>query len=187
MKTGRDTDAVGYGKYIVWTGSLFLVAFLNLIFSGAEVLGGHSAVAPGENTVSGEASLASAPNRIMHDHDFSRAYFDRQALARTAPPGIRVHVNKRASFVLRGNFPNPFNPNTTIIFDMRKAGPVRLAVYSSTGQHMVTLLEGHLEPGTYYAEWDGRDKNGVAAVSGTYFIQLQTAGERQSRRMTLVK
>lgn len=88
---------------------------------------------------------------------------------------------------LRANVPNPFNPMTTIRFDLHRTGPVALDVYDLRGRHVRRLAEGRQESGSYAVVWDGRDANGRAVASGTYLYQLRAGATSQVRRMLLVR
>jgi hypothetical protein len=86
------------------------------------------------------------------------------------------------SFQLRQNFPNPFNPSTTIRFSVPTSGHVSLKVYNLIGQQVATLVDEVLPVGAYEATFDG-----VSLPSGVYIYRLGADGFSQSRRMVLVK
>lgn len=83
--------------------------------------------------------------------------------------------------------PNPFNPATTIRFDLPAAGFVRLAVFDITGRQIRTLVDGDLPYGAHDAVWDGRDSAGRGAASGVYLARLVTASGVRTVRVTLAK
>jgi hypothetical protein len=86
------------------------------------------------------------------------------------------------------NYPNPFNPGTTIAFDVNKAAVVSLRVLDLSGQVVRTLVAG--EPygaGRYQVVWDGRNEQGMRVASGVYLYQLSTADFRSLRKMTLLQ
>ena len=92
------------------------------------------------------------------------------------------------SFQLLGNYPNPFNPTTTISYDLADAGHVTLKVYSVLGREVATLVNGVLPVGSFETAWDGRDSQGAVVPSGMYLYRLSFAnGESQARVMTLLK
>ena len=92
------------------------------------------------------------------------------------------------SFDLQGNYPNPFNPTTTIAYDLSNAGQVTLKIYSVLGREIATLVDGLLPVGTYETAWDGTDDRGNVVPSGMYLYRLTFGnGESQSRVMTLLK
>jgi hypothetical protein len=107
-----------------------------------------------------------------------------------ATVGVPVSVRDAvpaASPRLAQNHPNPFNPVTTIAFELERAGPARLSIHRLGGQKVVDLVTGWLSAGHHEAIWDGRDARGRPAASGTYLYLLQASGQSQSRRMLLLK
>jgi len=94
----------------------------------------------------------------------------------------------RAGYALHANVPNPFNPATSIAFDVPEGGgEVRVAVYDVTGRWVATLADGRYDAGTHVVEWDGRDGAGQPAVSGVYFCRLEAPGFDASRKMVMLK
>ena len=86
------------------------------------------------------------------------------------------------------NVPNPFNPSTTVWFDLPRPGGVNVGVYDLRGRVVRTLHTGALEAGRHHVEWDGRDTAGDPAAAGVYLLRLETAdGEVRNRKMTLAK
>lgn len=94
---------------------------------------------------------------------------------------------QKKSFALQQNFPNPFNPVTSIEFQIKAAGKVELAIYNSIGQKIRTLVDEHRQPGNYTATWNGCDENGTKVTSGIYFYKIQTNEFSSIRKMTLMK
>jgi len=91
------------------------------------------------------------------------------------------------STALHFNAPNPFNPETSIRFDLEQAGAVRLEVFDALGQKVKMLVSESLSAGTHQVLWRGVDERGVAVSSGVYFYRLQTGDYTQMRRMLLIK
>lgn len=93
------------------------------------------------------------------------------------------------SFALRQNFPNPFNAQTLIQYELPAAGPVQLGVFNAAGQRVRSLVAEHQGAGLYLQPWDGRDDAGAAVASGTYLCKLEMPAARfsQTRTMTLVR
>lgn len=89
--------------------------------------------------------------------------------------------------VLRQSFPNPMSPRTTIRFELRRPGEVKLAVYDITGRQVKTLMARTLEAGPYEVQWDGRDDGGHLLRSGVYLYDLSMGKERLSRRIVLTR
>ncbi len=88
---------------------------------------------------------------------------------------------------LVGNAPNPFNPQTGIVFDLARDGPVRVDVFDVRGRRIRRLVDGHLRAGRQAAVWDGRDDAGREAASGTYVARLTADGVVCLGKMMLVR
>jgi hypothetical protein len=86
------------------------------------------------------------------------------------------------SYQLSQNVPNPFNPSTTISFQIPTTGLVRLSVYNVAGQEVARLVDGHLAAGSHSAVF-----NGSRLASGVYFYRLQAEGFTHARKMLLIK
>ena len=81
------------------------------------------------------------------------------------------------AFALADNFPNPFNPTTTIQYALPQAADVELTVYNVVGQPVRTLVAEHQSAGHYAVEWDATNDSGHSLSSGMYFYRLQAGGE----------
>ncbi len=89
---------------------------------------------------------------------------------------------------LDGNYPNPFNPMTSIHFRLPESMPVQLRVYDVSGRLMRTLLADQVMPaGLNEVVWDGKDSSGRGAASGIYFYQLEADKLVMTKRMILLK
>jgi hypothetical protein len=93
------------------------------------------------------------------------------------PPGGTLHQNA----------PNPFNPGTTIRFDLNYAGHARIAIYDVQGRLVAEPLDTNLPAGPNEVFWSGNDAQGRRVASGIYFCELETAGHSYSRRMVLAR
>ena len=93
-----------------------------------------------------------------------------------------------AAFSLADNFPNPFNPATTIQYALPEAADVELTVYNVVGQPVRTLVAEHQSAGRYMVEWDATNDSGHSLSSGMYFYRLQAGGEfHEVKKMLLLK
>ncbi len=92
-----------------------------------------------------------------------------------------------AKLVLGGNVPNPFNPSTTIRFELPRPGKVRLDVYDISGRCVATLVSSELEAGRHEVVWSGIGHDGRQVSSGLYFSRLRADGKTQTRKMMLLK
>ncbi|UCF06985.1 MAG: T9SS type A sorting domain-containing protein [bacterium] len=91
------------------------------------------------------------------------------------------------AYSLKQNFPNPFNPSTSIRFTMRERGHVTLRIYNVAGQLVRTLVDEVRKAGTYAEPWDGRNDLGKNVTSGIYFYKMETKNFSRSRKMVLLK
>ena len=90
-------------------------------------------------------------------------------------------------YVLDQNRPNPFNPETTIGYQLPATGKVRLRLFDILGQQVTTLYDGVRDAGYFSASWDGRDTAGHEVSSGVYFYLLETPAGRLAKKMTLMR
>jgi len=90
---------------------------------------------------------------------------------------------------LLGNFPNPFNPETTIHFSVGSvsASPVTITIYDIRGRQIRTLVDGIYSKGEHFVVWNGKDDNGQDVSSGIYFYKMQTGDFVQTKRMVIIK
>ena len=85
------------------------------------------------------------------------------------------------------NYPNPFNPSTTISYSVPTDGEVSLTIYNSRGQLVNTLVSKHMNKGNYQVVWQGRDTSGRSVASGLYITRLVTGGKSIINKMLLMK
>ena len=85
------------------------------------------------------------------------------------------------------NYPNPFNPETTILFNLNESGKVKVEIYNIKGQKVKTLMDCTTVPGSYNLIWKGRDDNNKSVASGVYFYQLKTSSKTVTKRMLMLK
>jgi hypothetical protein len=91
------------------------------------------------------------------------------------------------AYGLARNFPNPFNPVTTIGYSMKEKGVVTLKIYNVAGQLVRTLVDGVKDAGAYKAVWDGKNNGGTPTASGIYFYKMKTAGFSATKKMVLLR
>ncbi|MDP8221683.1 MAG: C10 family peptidase [Candidatus Stygibacter frigidus] len=89
--------------------------------------------------------------------------------------------------VMMGNYPNPFNPTTTIYFTLENDGYIELSVYNLKGQLVNNLVDGEFAQGRHDIIWNGEDENENIVPSGIYLYKLKTDRKLFTRRMLLLK
>ena len=90
------------------------------------------------------------------------------------------------TFRLLQNFPNPFNPSTTIPYELQHPAQVRLEVFNMLGQRVNTLVDGMQSAGTHTVTWDARDGHGAGVAAGHYIYRITVGEVSDSRQMVLV-
>ena len=104
------------------------------------------------------------------------------------PSSVPDDVPLPTAFALRSVAPNPFNPTTTIAYDVPVGGAdVELVVFNVNGSRVRTLVNGPQKAGTRRAVWDARDDRGQSVSSGVYFARIRSGGYIATRKMVLLK
>ena len=85
------------------------------------------------------------------------------------------------------NFPNPFNPETTIRYELKRPANVKVNIYNYQGQLVRELENKYLDTGSYSLTWDGHNNAGQMSPSGVYFLRINAGGETFSHRLILTK
>ncbi len=92
---------------------------------------------------------------------------------------------------MKANYPNPFNPNTTIRFDIPAINKdmvmVNLSIYDMVGKKVTTLINEPLSPNAYTVKWNGQNELGHVVPTGIYFYVLKSEYFIDSHKMILVK
>jgi hypothetical protein len=116
---------------------------------------------------------------VMHpwQHEFSLIKLAKGDY--TVPTPVKPYLN---------NHPNPFNPSTTISYNVAQTSSfVSLKIYNVKGQLVKTLVNGKQEQGAYSVTWNGKDESDNAVSSGIYYSRIETAGKTITKKMVLMK
>ncbi len=104
---------------------------------------------------------------------------------------VQEQINALAlpkEFALGPNYPNPFNPSTTIPVEIPSASDISLKIYNVLGAEVKALYTGMIEAGRHWFTWDGRNEAGMNAASGVYFYRLRTnTGRILTNKMILMR
>ena len=115
----------------------------------------------------------------------AKAYIDKNLFTAVHDqPGNQPNPTQ---FRLWENFPNPFNPETSIRFDLPRAAKVTAIIFDSLGQEMVRLLDQPMNAGSHSLKWNSRNKIGQEVGSGIYFLRLQADENIATIKMLLVR
>ncbi len=108
-------------------------------------------------------------------------------LADFNPVSNNDEVQTPAQVALIGNYPNPFNPETTIKFQMGKAAPATIEIYNQKGQIVKSFDFAQAKAGVNNIVWNGLDNNGSSVSSGVYFFRLKSGSYSSTKKMVLMK
>ncbi len=96
-------------------------------------------------------------------------------------------VSPQVSNIKVTNFPNPFNPSTTISYSIPESGEVEVSIFNIRGQRVKQLYKGYKSQGGYILKWDGTDEHNRTVATGVYFTVVKTEREQRSNKMLLMK
>lgn len=127
-------------------------------------------------------------NDVFRSHRYSPNYagFDGKVLT----AGVKLNTNDDKiinEFYLHNNFPNPFNPTTTIAYNVLRREFVTITVFDILGNKLKTLVNQTVEPGQYSITWDSKDDNGRLLSSGIYFYSILAGQFSQTKKMILLR
>jgi hypothetical protein len=113
--------------------------------------------------------------------------FNGSEQAISSPVESERNAQAPETFVLYANSPNPFNPATTISYDLPEPTEITLAIFDALGQLVRTLVDQRQPAGRHFIIWDGRDERGQRVASGVFIYQLRAGRFVQSRKMLLLQ
>lgn len=102
------------------------------------------------------------------------------------PTSIQLVDNGLKKFELYNNYPNPFNPSTTIRFSVAEDSNVKIVIFDHVGQEVKVLVDDHFSAGTYQETWDAQE-NGNLLSSGIYFYLIKAGNFLKTKKMLLLK
>ena len=164
-----------------WSPEAGQVHVMNAIVNGSEVSGG--------------GDIVRLVFRVLRDFEDNARFeianglvFDPQQLANPLSGGVLDIQTTPTEFALLQNFPNPFNPETTIGYELSESADVTLQIYNVVGQVIRTLIASEPQSvGRYQVRWDGMDDRGVPVSSGIYFYQISAGKFQDVRKLMLLK
>ena len=99
-------------------------------------------------------------------------------------PNINVPAN---NFTLKDNYPNPFNPLTTISYELLTDGKVNIVIYDLIGKKIKTLVSGFQTAGSKNVNWNATNTQGEPVSAGVYLYSIEAGDFRQTKKMILLK
>ena len=92
-----------------------------------------------------------------------------------------------SSFKIYSNYPNPFNPVTTLLYDLPEDGLVNITIYDMLGNVVNNLVNANQSSGYKSVQWNATNKQGQPVSAGVYLYTIQAGEFRQTRKMVLLK
>ena len=125
----------------------------------------------------------------MGEIKLAKGDFEGDVATEISSEALAPKIDLPKAFALGQNFPNPFNPSTTIAYAVPEGDEVqvRLNIYNIRGQLVSTLVNEVKVAGNYQVQWDGSDNNGRQVSSGVYFYRIQAGDFSQTRKMVILK
>jgi hypothetical protein len=152
---------------------------LNIAFAGAEIRG------EGEGALV-DLELESLTPDALASLQLSEAKLNGGSTP-VALTGSAASLSLPQQFALLQNWPNPFNPETQIRYELAEATHVRLRIYDLAGQVVRELVDEQRAAGTHTVRWNGLNATGAEVASGAYFYRLEAGGATFTRKMSLLR
>ncbi len=165
---------------------------LGIDFSGQEISAGTGAIAEIIVMISADAPMAGIPISISELIVAAEGGLPLPSSGDSGVFSVTVAVDDNTAlptvFDLAQNFPNPFNPTTTIEYSVPVVSEIYIGIYNLLGQEIQTLVFGEHQPGFYTANWNGLNKNGTRVESGMYLYRISSStGYSATKKLVLLK
>ncbi len=179
------SDAQCYGAAVVNGDTVMIQAFISSLPEGSELeLVAWDGAKSSANSIPIKL-YDQANDTYVHCSSFIKDTSDHY-LIKTGSTFDDTEVPPTLTLGIR-NYPNPFNPSTTISYSVPDNGDVTITIYNAKGQLVNTLVNEYKNKGNYQVIWNGRDIKGNSVASGLYFTRLVSGGETVKNKMLLMK
>ena len=142
----------------------------------------------GGGTIAGKIIICTFPFETVSDEQVRLDFMKRVLLFFFPASGIDENDNQMypREYALAANFPNPFNPQTTISYQLPYLSQIKLEIYNTLGQRIRTLVAKQQAPGVHQVVWDGRNDSGIQLASGIYMVTFiaQASNSNQQFKQT---
>ncbi len=128
-------------------------------------------------------SIAVADGAAVHGIDFKLNPMDYNE----EPTGVAESKNMPGGFRVFANYPNPFNPETTLSFSLDRPMQVSVTIYDALGRQLLQIANRNYNAGEHQLRWNGRDANGHSAASGLYLAVIRSGAQSHTVKMVLMK
>lgn len=124
---------------------------------------------------------------LTSDVDLTLAHFTDIGWLDDLPTGVAGEPAPSRDLVLLLNYPNPFNPSTTIRYELSSPQPIELAIFDVRGRLVRALYTGEKGEGLHEERWNGTDESGTTVASGVYYVRLAGDHQAMTRKIVLLK
>jgi hypothetical protein len=192
--TGYTVDVTAYGGVLDSLGNPDMTATYNVMIHGQAGNGGKSAFLAFD-----AVALNTVPSYYWVGASHYWNYFGYASPADASPliqgyEGLAAIasieddvVGTPNAFSLKGNYPNPFNPNTNIAFNLDVRSDVTVTVYSLLGEEVAKIHNGLMQPGLQTVAWNGMDSHGIQVASGVYIYRVEAQDRALTGKMMFLK
>jgi hypothetical protein len=169
------------------TSVIYAAGYGSGVYSSADGGSHWTAMNDGLSSFELECMILDAQNNLLFVGTSSEGVF-RYDVSTDIEPVISTPVLP-TKLILLPNFPNPFNPTTTISYEIpiNAISPIRLKIYNVAGQLLKTLVDEFQPAGSYNIDWDGTDDSGTPISSGVFLCILQVGNSRAAQKITLIR
>lgn len=143
---------------------------------------------PGSYTITAEKMMYESESQsvIFTEANYSMNNMD-FSLELSSPTSINEEIIPVRAVMLKNNYPNPFNPRTTISFDVNKDTEIEIAIYDISGKLVKILEKENYKIGSYQTEWNGTNLYNEQVSSGIYFVHLRGGGIESTKKIMMLK
>ncbi|MCF7813744.1 MAG: T9SS type A sorting domain-containing protein [Candidatus Cloacimonetes bacterium] len=189
IQFGSDLSFVSAQAGDIWPDGVFFDHIIkdNVVEISGSVLGGSSCIEGNGILAEVHFQITGSEDELQLQHMTARDIFNSDLEIMNNPTGNDPNNIIPLVNSLGNNYPNPFNPTTTINFGLKEDCKVNITLYNIRGQKVKTLINDNMPAGQHQVIWNGKDDSGKTAASGVYFYKMQTDDFSKIRKAMLLK
>jgi bacillolysin/thermolysin len=158
--------------------------FVSVIYDGVNYAAIGADVPPGNGRSYIYDPSTSSWSKLVSPNDYTLFM---RATIKTITSVAEIDTRVPEKFELTPNYPNPFNPTTTIRYSLPEAANVKITIFDVNGNHITDLADNHQNPGTYTVTWNGKNDSGISVSSGVYYCRVMAGNYAKTNKMILMK
>lgn len=158
--------------------------FVSMIYDGTNWPGVGSDYPPGNNRAYEFDPGSNSWYKLTSPNDYT---IFMRAKIKSLTSVVEIDTKVPETFEVTPNYPNPFNPSTTIRYSLPEGLDVRIDIFDAKGVHIAELANNFQNPGTYTITWNGKNDNGASVSSGVYYTRVKAGNYQKTTKMILMK